>query len=58
MQRIEESKSESDSATKLAKIQVPIIPYERLAPLPEGILRSCAAASVYTFMAIQLTLIS
>ncbi|KAI6702976.1 hypothetical protein NL676_012112 [Syzygium grande] len=37
VQRIEESKSESDSATKLAKIQVPIIPYERLAPLPEGV---------------------
>ncbi|KAF7849949.1 hypothetical protein BT93_L0089 [Corymbia citriodora subsp. variegata] len=34
---IEESKSESDSGTEFAKIQVPIIPYERLAPFPEDV---------------------
>lgn len=35
--RIEASKSESDSGTEFAKIQVPIIPYERLAPFPEDV---------------------
>ncbi|KAI3435215.1 uncharacterized protein J3R85_006322 [Psidium guajava] len=34
---IEASKSESDSGTEFAKIQVPIIPYERLAPFPEDV---------------------
>lgn len=35
--RIEESKSESDSGTEFAKIQVPIIPYEKLAHFPEDV---------------------